>query len=136
MSPRSQKLEGYPHQAKVLAITGEADKFHRLLVGWDTPVSGERGDIRVVEFTPRHMLYQAEFFSDSVSEILGSIGATGVLRLSDYGQLMAAILSDSLDETEKKSVDRMLRFVRRGRIQIEDDISKWWLVNCQWLYQA
>jgi len=69
------------------------------------------------------MLSQAEFFSNAVSEILGSIGATGVMKLSDYSQLMTALLSDSLDEAERKSVDRMLRFVRKGRIEIEDDIS-------------
>lgn len=69
------------------------------------------------------MLSQAELFSNTVSEILGSIGATGVLKLSDYTQLTTALLSDCLDETERKSVDRMLRFVRKGRIKIEDDLS-------------
>ena len=64
-----------------------------------------------------------EVFSNSVSEILGSIGVTGVMKLSEYGQLMTAILSETLNETERKSVDRMLRFVRRGRIKIEDDLS-------------
>jgi len=75
----------------------------------------------IVEFAIIIMLSQKDLFSDAVSEILGDLGETGVLKLSDYNQLMR-ILSDSQDEIEKRSADRILRFVRRGRIQIEDDI--------------
>ena len=66
------------------------------------------------------MLSQRDIFSDTVSEILGDIGETGMLKLSDYNQLMR-ILSESQDEIEKRSADRILRFVRRGRIKIETD---------------
>lgn len=67
------------------------------------------------------MLSPTDLFSDAVSEILGDLGETGMLKLSDYNQLMR-ILSDSHDEIEKRSADRILRFVRRGRIKIEDDM--------------
>ena len=74
----------------------------------------------IVEFAIITMLSQTDLCSDAVSEILGYLGETGVLKLSDYNQLIR-ILSESTDEIEKISADRILRFVRRGRIKIEDD---------------
>ena len=68
------------------------------------------------------MLSQTSFFSDRISEILGSIGKTGVLKLSEYDQLTTAVWSDALNEVEKKAVDRVMHFVGRGRIEIVDDI--------------
>ena len=75
----------------------------------------------IVEFTVITMLSQTDLFSDAISEIIGYIGETGVLKLSYYNQLMK-ILSESQDEIEKSAADRILRFVRRGRIKIEDDM--------------
>jgi len=70
------------------------------------------------------MLFQTSLLSDTISEILGSIGATGVLKLSEYDRLTKAVWSEVLDEKDKKSALRVLHFVRRGRIGIIDDISE------------
>ena len=111
-------------QEKLSAITLGADKFHKLQVGSVTQVWRERGDSRNVEFKRTNMLSQTSLLSDTISEILGSIGTTGLLKLSDYDRLTKAIWSDSLDEIDKKSALRVLHFVRRGRIEIIDDISE------------
>lgn len=70
------------------------------------------------------MLFQTSLLSDTISEILGSIAETGFLKLSEYDRLMKAAWSDALNEIEQKSVERVLHFVRRGRIGIIDDISE------------
>ena len=70
------------------------------------------------------MLSQTSLLSDTISEILGAIGKTGALKLSEYDRLTKAVWSDALDEIDKKSALRVLHFVRRGRIEIIDDISE------------
>lgn len=69
------------------------------------------------------MLSQTEVLSQTVSDIIGAVGASGVLRPCDYSQLMAASLNESLNDYERKTINRVLRFVRKGRIKIVDEIS-------------
>lgn len=69
------------------------------------------------------MLSKIEFLSDTICDILGYVGSTGALKRSDHYELMVASLDDSLDEQEKKAVNRLLRFVRTGRLPVVDDCS-------------
>ncbi|MGK7905362.1 MAG: hypothetical protein AB4352_28950 [Hormoscilla sp.] len=104
-------------------ITLGADKFHKRQVGSVTQDYREKGDSENVKFKRANMLFQTSLLSDTISEIFGSIGETGVLKLSEYDRLTKAIWSDALNEIERKSVKRLLHFVRKGRIKIIDDIS-------------
>jgi hypothetical protein len=54
----------------------------------------------------------------AVAEILASTADTGVLTLSDRYGLMAAILDDTLGEQDRRAIDRLLRAVARGRLQV------------------
>jgi hypothetical protein len=59
----------------------------------------------------------------AVAEILASSADNGVLTLADRYGLMAAILDEFLEEEEEEALNRLLRRVVRGRIQVVDKIS-------------
>lgn len=59
----------------------------------------------------------------AISELMAQVSATRKITLADRYGLMAAILEDSLDEEDRLSIDRLLRSLRRGRLQIVDEIS-------------
>ncbi|WP_016952760.1 hypothetical protein [Anabaena sp. PCC 7108] len=59
----------------------------------------------------------------AVSEIIAASADTGVLTKADRYGLMAAILDERLAEEEEEALNRLLRRVVRGRIQVVDKIS-------------
>ncbi|MFM2063593.1 MAG: hypothetical protein RLZZ507_3264 [Cyanobacteriota bacterium] len=59
----------------------------------------------------------------AVSEIIASSADSGFLTLADRYGLMAAILDEFLNEEEEEALNRLLRRVVRGRIQVVDHIS-------------
>ncbi len=66
------------------------------------------------------MLPQMELIPGALSEIIVSAIDTGCLTRTDRYGLMAAVLDESLNEEERRSVDRLLRSVMRGRIKTLD----------------
>lgn len=62
---------------------------------------------------------QMQLIPGAIAEILASTADTGILTLSDRYGLMAAILDDTLAEQERRAIDRLLRAVVRGRLQID-----------------
>jgi hypothetical protein len=56
----------------------------------------------------------------AINEMLVSVSNTGYLTKLDRYGLMAAIIDESLDPEERSSIDRLLRLVRRGMIQVLD----------------
>ncbi|MCT7953634.1 hypothetical protein [Laspinema palackyanum] len=59
----------------------------------------------------------------AISELMAQVSATRKITLADRYGLMAAILEESLEEEDRFSIDRLLRSLRRGRLQIVDEIS-------------
>jgi hypothetical protein len=59
----------------------------------------------------------------AISELMAQVSATRKITLADRYGLMAAILEESLEEEDRFSIDRLLRALRRGRLQIVDEIS-------------
>jgi len=59
----------------------------------------------------------------AVGEIMVATADTGYLSLADRYGLMAAILAESLEDDEEQAINRLLRFVIRGRIKIINNIS-------------
>ncbi|NJL02962.1 MAG: hypothetical protein HC838_01910 [Spirulinaceae cyanobacterium RM2_2_10] len=64
------------------------------------------------------MLNQLQLLPGAVAAILADVAETGVLTLSDRYGLLAASLSDDLDDEERRAVNRILRSVQRGRVQV------------------
>jgi hypothetical protein len=59
----------------------------------------------------------------AISEILATVTETGVLTLADRYGLMAAALDESLADEDRRSANRLLRSILKGRIQVVDRIS-------------
>ncbi len=56
----------------------------------------------------------------AIAEILASASETGAIALSDRYGLMAAVLDDSLDEEQMRAINRLLRAIAKGHIQVLD----------------
>jgi hypothetical protein len=66
---------------------------------------------------PLHLIPSA------LGELFAEVNDTGCLTLADRYGLMAAIFDDNLTEEEKRSIDRLLRAVCRGRIKLINELS-------------
>ena len=59
----------------------------------------------------------------ALGDLFAQANKSGYITLADRYGLMAAIFDESLSEDEKRSIDRLLRAIRKGRIKIVDEIS-------------
>jgi hypothetical protein len=59
----------------------------------------------------------------AISELFAQASVTGKITLADRYGMMAALLEGNATEEEIRSIDRLLRALQRGRIQIVDEIS-------------
>ncbi|MEC4805446.1 MAG: hypothetical protein SAJ12_04655 [Jaaginema sp. PMC 1079.18] len=64
------------------------------------------------------MFNQLLLLPGAVSEILASVADTGKLTLLDRYGLLAAILDESLPEEERLAINRLLRAIVRGRVEV------------------
>jgi hypothetical protein len=67
------------------------------------------------------MLPNLQLLPGAISEILVSVRDTGVLTKADCYGLMAAALDDSLSEEDRRSVNRLVRAVRKGKVRVIQD---------------
>ncbi len=63
-------------------------------------------------------MLQVKLLPGAINEIMASVADNSSLTQSDRYGLMAAVLDDSISEEERCSVDRLLRSVVRGRVQL------------------
>ncbi len=80
-------------------------------------------DYKVVELMSSAMFPQLVLLPGAISEILVSVSDTGILTQADRYGLMAATLDESLDEEERRCVNRLLRSVLKGRVKVAEQIS-------------
>lgn len=66
---------------------------------------------------PVHLLPSA------LGDLFAQANQNGYITLADRYGLMAAIFDESLQEYEKRSIDRLIRAIYRGRIKVVDEIS-------------
>lgn len=59
----------------------------------------------------------------AVNEIIATVTDTHCLTQADRYGLLAAILDESLGEEERNSLDRLLRALIKGRVQVVDELS-------------
>ncbi|MGB3533970.1 MAG: hypothetical protein WBA13_10685 [Microcoleaceae cyanobacterium] len=59
----------------------------------------------------------------ALSDMYAQANSTGYVTLADRYGLLAAILDESLTEEERRSVNRLLRAINRGRIKVVDKVS-------------
>ncbi len=66
---------------------------------------------------------QVNLLPGAISEILASVTDTHKLTQSDRYGILAALLDESILEEDLTAIDRMLRSLRRGRIEISNELS-------------
>lgn len=59
----------------------------------------------------------------ALSELFVQVSESGKLTLADRYGMMAALLDGSLTADELQVLDRVLRSLQRGRIQVVDELS-------------
>ena len=64
------------------------------------------------------MFIQLQLLPNAIAEMYASVADTGVLTLSDRYGLVAALMDDTLSQEERRAVNRILRAVIKGRIQV------------------
>ena len=69
------------------------------------------------------MSNQIHLLPTALSDLFAEVTSTGHITLADRYGLKAAILENGLSEEEQTMLDRLLYSVRRGRLQIVDEIS-------------
>jgi hypothetical protein len=63
------------------------------------------------------MFPNLQLIPGAIAEILASVSETGVLTMGDRYGLLAASLDESLNEEERRAVNRLLRSVIKGRVK-------------------
>lgn len=59
----------------------------------------------------------------ALGELFAEVNHSGYITLADRYGLMAAIFDETLTQEEKRSIDRLLRAVCRGRIKLVNELS-------------
>ncbi len=81
-------------------------------------ISRQTGILVIVERHPHRPMPQLQLLPGSISAILADTAATKTLTEGDRYGLLAAILDETIEDDERRAVDRILRSVHRGRVSI------------------
>jgi hypothetical protein len=68
-------------------------------------------------------MLQVNLLPGAVNELMVSVSDRHSLTQADRYGLMAAILDESLSEEERRSIDRLIRSILRGRVEVVTDLS-------------
>ncbi|MGB3404970.1 MAG: hypothetical protein WBA77_19960 [Microcoleaceae cyanobacterium] len=68
-------------------------------------------------------MIQVNLLPGAIYELMVSVSDRRSITQADRYGLMAAILDESLSEEEHRCIDRLLRSILRGRIQVVTDLS-------------
>jgi hypothetical protein len=68
-------------------------------------------------------MFNLNLLPGAIAEILATVADSRRITKADRFGLMAAVLDESLPEEERNAVDRVLRSLVKGRIQVVDDLS-------------
>ncbi|HEY9750188.1 MAG TPA: hypothetical protein V6C63_16005 [Allocoleopsis sp.] len=69
------------------------------------------------------MLVTACLLPSALSDLFAQSQDSGKITLADRYGIKIALLQSSLEEEELGSIDRLLHAVRRGRVEIVDELS-------------
>lgn len=69
-------------------------------------------------------MISVQLLPGAIYNMMAAATDTGRLTQADRYGMMAAILDESLSEDERRSLNRLLRSVVRGRVTIADELSE------------
>jgi hypothetical protein len=85
------------------------------------PQNARSRDLRVRE--PITMQSPVNLIPSALGELFAEVNHNGYITLADRYGLMAAIFDETLSEEDKRSIDRLLRSVCRGKIKLVNELS-------------
>lgn len=59
----------------------------------------------------------------AISNLFAQATCTGKITLADRYGLLAALLNESTSQEEQNCIDRLLYSLRKGRVQVVDELS-------------
>jgi len=59
----------------------------------------------------------------AIAELFAQVSQSGSITLADRYGMMAALLQDSPNQEDIRSIDRLLYAVRKNRVKLVDEIS-------------
>lgn len=68
-------------------------------------------------------MFSLSLLPGAINELIATVTDTRCLTKADRYGLMAAILDETLSEEERSSLDRLIRSLVKGRIQVIDELS-------------
>lgn len=86
-----------------------------------TRLGGKNLDDKNVEFRVLSMFLN--LLPGAVNELIASVAETQILTQADRYGLLAAILDETLAEEDRNSLDRLIRSILRGRVQVVEELS-------------
>jgi hypothetical protein len=69
------------------------------------------------------MLATACLLPSALSDLFAQSQDSGKITLADRHGIRIALLQTTLDEEELGSIDRLLHAIRRGRVEVVDELS-------------
>lgn len=85
------------------------------------PQNARSRDLRVRESIT--MQSPVNLIPSALGELFAEVNHNGYITLADRYGLMAAIFDETLSEEDKRSIDRLLRSVCRGKIKLVNELS-------------
>ncbi|MEG4849499.1 hypothetical protein QUB10_01155 [Microcoleus sp. B5-D4] len=68
-------------------------------------------------------MYPVNLLPGAINELIATVTDTHCVTKADRYGMMAAILDESISEEERGSLDRLIRSLVKGRIQVSDELS-------------
>ncbi|MEG4109132.1 hypothetical protein [Microcoleus sp. S13_C5] len=68
-------------------------------------------------------MYPVNLLPGAINELIATVTDTQRVTKADRYGMMAAILDESISEEERGSLDRLIRSLVKGRIQVSDELS-------------
>ncbi|MCZ0898795.1 hypothetical protein ON021_31625 [Microcoleus sp. HI-ES] len=68
-------------------------------------------------------MFQVNLLPGAINELIATVTDTRRVTKADRYGMMAAILDESISEEERGSLDRLIRSLVKGRIQVSDELS-------------
>ncbi|MEG5014420.1 MULTISPECIES: hypothetical protein [unclassified Microcoleus] len=68
-------------------------------------------------------MYPVNLLPGAINELIATVTDTRRVTKADRYGMMAAILDESISEEERGSLDRLIRSLVKGRIQVSDELS-------------
>ncbi len=85
------------------------------------PQNARARDLRVRDAI--NMQSPVNLIPSALGELFAEVNHNGYITLADRYGLMAAIFDETLSEEDKRSIDRLLRSVCRGKIKLVNELS-------------